>query len=749
VCRNFSIIISLAIILFFSGCKEDINSLSGKKADKFIFEQIAKDLGDSAKVTNFFDEVYRIENSNRFEELPSFKLLKGSYLYHQKKIDSSFSVLSSIVGKNEDEFNDEYLARWYFRMANVYREMQNRDSAIHAYKKSAQYFSKTEYDFDRALVLNSIGFMFWEVSRFDSALSYFYKSLLLKENHDDIDSYATTLNNIGTVYYHYALYDKALEYFVKSIEIQKEVKDNDGAALILTNIGLVYNETNQLEKALEYFDESLTYADKEPTSTTYGYIYSNIGSTYLKMNLDSADVYFNKAMYNYEKGNSVGGILISLKGLGETYYKKNDFDNSRNYFLQMLDYSEKHDNLIRAAEAKYHLGLISLKESNFKQAELLFLESILLSKNMNKLTLLRDNYKSLGELYDSRNMARESLNAFKEYLNYHERITDTDMERRLSRLKEEFDTQNIRAELVLQKFENDRQKFLIYGFSTIIAFLVSFTFVLYRTNKRKKEINKELENQNKVIEEQKDELEKINNELKISNNAKEKLFSIIAHDLKNPFFTLMGYISLLKDGQIDEVDRNQCIEDLDRTTHNTYLLLENLLNLSQSRTQKIQFAPSHFNIKLLLLNLKHSFSSQLKSKTLTLNLDIKVESIFADESLLEIVLRNLITNAIKFSNSKGQIIISTYDHNDEHIIVIKDNGVGMDEEMRNNLFTVEFISSRAGTAGEKGTGLGLALCKEFIDIHGGTISVNSTIEKGSEFVIQLPNKKKFQKTSSF
>ncbi|MDZ7765695.1 MAG: HAMP domain-containing sensor histidine kinase [Melioribacteraceae bacterium] len=228
-------------------------------------------------------------------------------------------------------------------------------------------------------------------------------------------------------------------------------------------------------------------------------------------------------------------------------------------------------------------------------------------------------------------------------------------------------------------------------------------------------------------------------ELQKSNDSKDKLFSILSHDLRNPFFTLQGYIQLLKDESLDEDDKKKCINDLETTANSTYALLENLLNLSAARRGMIEYNPEKFNIRELADQVISNLKPQLDKKYINVENKIEDKEIFADSNMIEIILRNLLSNAIKYSTNNGKIYLSSKT-NHSFYISVKDNGIGMNEEIQKNLFKSDFLQSQRGTAGEKGTGIGLSLCKEFIDNHNGEIKVKSKLDEGTEFTFCIPQK---------
>ena len=240
-----------------------------------------------------------------------------------------------------------------------------------------------------------------------------------------------------------------------------------------------------------------------------------------------------------------------------------------------------------------------------------------------------------------------------------------------------------------------------------------------------------------------EELHLINKKLDELNSTKDKLFSIIAHDLRNPTNAIVGLSNLLlKNSSKYEPEKSKRIlEVINSTSKSTLSLLENLLAWAKSQTGQITFDPINMNLIQEVNSIMELLDNSAKEKEITIfyNIDPDVK-IVADRNMLHVILRNLISNAIKFTNIDGQITISYQMSNEMHEISVSDNGVGIDQTTLKKLFRVETNTSTIGTANEIGTGLGLIICKEFVERHGGKIFVESEIGSGSEFKFIIPNR---------
>ena len=282
---------------------------------------------------------------------------------------------------------------------------------------------------------------------------------------------------------------------------------------------------------------------------------------------------------------------------------------------------------------------------------------------------------------------------------------------------------------------------IIFAFTVILLIVNHFKIQSLENEKLLEEQNHSLKVLTNKISSQRNELKVKNYKLKVINATKDKFFSIIAHDLKNPFNGILGFAKLLipaiKEGRKeDSLSHAKYILD---SAKNAYTLLENLLEWSRSQTGRIKFTPKPIDLKSFLLGNGSICKSMADAKSIELEFDIPSNiTILADENMLNTILRNLITNAIKYSNKGGKVSVSVKATDTQVEISVTDTGIGMSKETLHSLFKIHELSSKEGTENETGTGLGLLLCKTFTEKHGGEIWVESELEKGSCFIFSIP-----------
>lgn len=231
--------------------------------------------------------------------------------------------------------------------------------------------------------------------------------------------------------------------------------------------------------------------------------------------------------------------------------------------------------------------------------------------------------------------------------------------------------------------------------------------------------------------------EKKASELQISNETKDKLFSILAHDLRSPLGSIQNYLEILGESDIDETERNLIWSNLLTETNNTQEMLSNLLSWSKNQMDGIKVKFSEINLKENVHSIIKNQLNHASKKGINLQELVSDSSyVLGDKDMFQLVIRNLVNNAIKFTPSGGNILITSENKDNECIITVSDNGIGIPVELQASLFTMK-VRSSYGTNNEKGVGIGLALCKEFTEIQNGKIWLESEPGKGSSFHVSL------------
>jgi len=460
-----------------------------------------------------------------------------------------------------------------------------------------------------------------------------------------------------------------------------------GYAQGLNTLGEIYNELDQVEKADSIFYES----------------------------------------YNILKNKNEGiDLLLTLTNLCETRIKLNDHSSIGHYLSELIDINTRVKDEFTNVSIYNLRSKLFYKEGDFINALRYKREYLSGAKKLGSTSMIQVGLKELSDLYAASGNFKESFTYYKKYIEINDSLYNKEMSDKLSRFQAKYEAKEKDLEISEQAHQIEKQTYFSY-FVVIFAVLIAIIAVVYINRyKVKNKANKKIEAQNV-------ELEKLN-------NTKDKFFKIIAHDLRSPFSSIMGITQLLEEDfeTLSKEDLKEYIFVLQNSSAKSVKLLENLLQWAMAQTNNIKIEKTELSLNSILDETIFLLNESAKQKNIQIINSVENETkIFADNLTIMTVFRNLINNAIKFTDKDGEIKIESISENENIVISIIDNGIGMSEEEVNSVFDVSVNSSKSGTANEQGTGLGLILCKEFIEKNDGIISIESEVGKGSIFNVKI------------
>jgi len=513
-------------------------------------------------------------------------------------------------------------------------------------------------------------------------------------------------------------------------------------------VGLLYLELNDISLAEKYIDEGLKSAKAKTSILGEGYSYLNMGDlNFKKKKYNEALEYYKKAITFYERLKDKNGIAQILNKIGEVYLVTNRFRLAEQKFLEAhkismvnrlkLTQTESLINYCRilmyqgkSNEAKANLdqAFKYAEEGNYAESKLKIFE--LQSKVYENL----NDYKTATLYYHKYNTLKDSLfneNSLRILSDTKEKYEATQKEQRNNEL------QHINKIQILEL--ESQKKEILY---VVVISIFSFFVIIYLTylNTQRKKRNTALQKAKNEVEIINEKLNEINRLLQHSNSTKDKFFSIISHDLKNPFNTLLGASEILQ-SDFDEMsmeDNKELIEIISQDSRKLYSLLENLLYWANSQTGELKANRTNILLNQSILEMVILFSSTAKDKNISIEIDISESlTIVFDQFMFSTVIRNLLSNAIKFTHSGGRILFVAKEQNGIIALKIIDDGVGIEEQNLQKLFDESSDYKELGTNKEKGTGLGLILCGDFVKKNGAEIEVKSEFGKGTTFSLIL------------
>lgn len=500
-------------------------------------------------------------------------------------------------------------------------------------------------------------------------------------------------------------FEQSINSYLKALTIFRNAKMQERIAVCLNNIGFVYYRMEQFEKARESLSESI--AINETINNTAGLLdsYNNLALVLFQLGkLKEADEYFGKvfALNDELKDNSNPEAFVeTLIGRSQVYKAQGKFKEEKELLIQARAYAEK-----------------------FKYLELMKVAYLRLS----------EHYLATQEY----GKARESLGKF--------RIVDDSIAQQRRRneaaiiasvinsVKLESDFEDAQDNLEKQEIVIAQQNKTLLAVTLVGVLFFILLILLILSNRSRRRMNRALAAHREAIDIKNIELEKLN-------QTKDKFFSVVAHDLRSPLNSLFGFSNLLvKHAEHMSKEEIQSMgAQLRESVSNTLKMTENLITWARSQMLEEQTHPELLDVKKSIIDTFNVFHEQAVKKGVKLNDEgVEHSTVYADRNHFSLILRNLVNNSIKYTKSGDTITIKSNQSNGHTKIVVTDTGLGMDNEVMEKLFSLEGTVSQVGTSGEKGTGLGLVMCKDFVERNKGSISASSEASKGTQFVISLP-----------
>jgi two-component system sensor histidine kinase/response regulator len=604
--------------------------------------------------------------------------------------------------------NETRLANCYIQTGRMYNRMSNFNLASFYFNKSLELNRRITNEAGIADSYHNIGMVADNIGKSSSALDNYFKSLAINIKLHDKYSSASNYNNIGEIMKGLEIYPKSMEYYKRALVIWQNSKNIQGMSTGYQNIAEILMLEKKYDEALPYIQKSLKLTIDQDDKDGLAGLYRDLGLCYAnKKDFATSLRYMAKSLkiatdykLDYDK-------TVSLNGFATVYNLQKDFKNAYEYAVTAKHTSEKLGNISLRANAALQLSSALAGLERFQEA----------FEARKQYDDLKDSLKSDENV--------QKLTSFNLESNFAEK------QRRLAEEHQRKDEQ------YQEKIQ--RQGLLSIIFFIIILGMIAVLIVYYKARRKQQNINTILEDKNHEVLKQQADLNNQTYMLNESNNLKDRLISVLAHDLRAPLSTLRGLFGLLEDDSITHEQFLSMIPQALKKLEYTSDFLDTLLFWINSQMENFTSSTKSFTLKEIAAFEVQNYQEQAAEKGIKLVDNVPASlAVMADPNSIRIVIRNLITNAIKFSKKDDIIDVSAYHSEDDFILLsVKDTGVGMSEKQMNKLFRSK-VDSGTGTNNESGTGMGLLFCKDLIEKCNGRIWVESVPGSGTEFFFTLP-----------
>ncbi|WP_421918108.1 tetratricopeptide repeat protein [Marinifilum sp.] len=726
-------------------------------------------LNDDESINAFYGNQLKIYRKLAVEDYGSSRIVLKQLLYqidtlsNKTKIASSFySTLATVENQKSNFKLADSLLNLSFKNARLHT-----DSSIYC----LLYFNQAT--------------MFWYRSKYEEAEKTYLKSLKIGKTYKDSIHRLPSMINLGSLLINYNKPNKGAEYLEKALALCTKKEHLPNKAVICNNLGITYERRGNLALAMKYYKQSLQILDSINSKRNYLHPLNNLANIYSNLGMDSlAMVNYNTVCKIAHKQKNKKLEATGFINIGKSNFDQGDIESAVDYLLKATKILEGLNPSSLLALSYNLLGSIDQELGNYKQAYTWYQKSIKISKSLEDIHNLNSCKVNLGQLYldqekhlQAAEIATETYHSTSEnpnlkltyksaliagkaykklkqnkkavkfydlYSKYFTQYSDTINAKQNKNFAYAYELQKKEAknielqlqqelhkqELIAKESLIGKQRTLIISGIIVVLLLVIIAIIYILSTNNNQKTNLLLQAKNQEINQKNKELEK-------DNEFKNNLFSIVSHDIKSPLLSLHNFLNLLEMGEIKTEEIQEHIHETLSKNEATLNMIEDLLlwTKQQMHDTKCPFIKVCFSdILQEVLNL---FNSVSKEKNISIDSNITKDiCLSTDPNVLKLILRNLISNSIKFTPENGSIHIGIDPSQPELTFFVKDTGKGIPLKDQNKILDLNSTHTSLGLNKEKGNGLGLKLCKFFIEKNGGKIWFKSNPDQGTTFYVK-------------
>lgn len=622
-----------------------------------------------------------------------------------------------------------------------YRYLRNAnspDSALHFFREALMPYRKAGKE-ARALI--NIGDVQHTLGQFFQAKSTYQQAVVAAEKEEDEQLQARAANNLGRVFMENGQYEQALHWFQQALDLNRKLNRIRQQAIQLNNISDLLQSMGHEKQALNILYENIQLRRQIGDVRGESHSLFNISTVHIKMGqLDSALFYAQQslALRKAMKGRAYE-TAVSLQVIGDVFMKKEAYDKALEYYLEGYGYTQKDGYQVIQQNLNNRIVSILLVQKRHLEAVARLQKNLQATKGSGNLIGRRDALKLMATLQERLGNYPQALQFEREYKLYYDSVFSQESQKNMAELEvkyslveEERKNEVLRRQNLIQEASLTRTRLTAYllggGISLTLLIIALIWYNLYR----KKKYAQDLEHKQRQILAQKSRLSELN-------STKDRLFAILSHDLKSPLSSLNSLLQLLNYGVVDQKTFLSRVEALEKDTEGVVALLEQLLLWARVQLQGVYCSPQNLKLCQWLQEWKARaiFSQELNaSDRVQVQCDQGLYT-QTDPDILEIILRNLVINALKFSPEHELVYVQVKPTGKKLQLKIIDNGNGLSQEKLQDIFSLK-TSAETDYFGKHSTGLGLAICSDLADLLGANLKVENRKEGGACFWLELP-----------
>lgn len=571
----------------------------------------------------------------------------------------------------------------------------------------------------------------------DRSLDFATQASMLSQKINYTRGSGNALNNMGWAYYRKGDYSKGFDYALQALRINDSIKNLSQLAISYRNVGAIYNSQAKYRESMDYFHKEMSIHAQLKNELGVGRSLNNIAfSAHRGKIKDSALIFGHAALEHNSKLGDQYLIAFSLRTLGDVYFDEGSVNRSIDYFLASITAARAAKSNFIIETSLYRLGKAYQSKKMWKESIRYLEEAVQVAEILGAKGEQATIYKLLALSYGQLGDYKKAYVAQAAHIALNDTLFEERSRARFAQMQVAFETEKKQTEINLLKKEDEIQKEKIrdqrlYTFLLLIVvgLVMALWLVAWRRNQFKQSANRQLRLQKEALEQ--------------ASYQKDKIFSILSHDLRMPISSLSSVLQLVEKQSLSEEAFGKIKHALGKQITSLNTTLDNLLLWSRNQMEGVtDVLATDCLLNDIVENNRHLLMAVANQKRIAINNEVPVfAKAYADVHHVDIILRNLLLNALKFTDEGGSITIQYKEVKDQIVLEVTDTGVGMTEDQINKLFKINTHFTTTGTKNEKGAGLGLLLCKEFIEANKGTLSVKSEPGNGSTFSVTLPKSK--------
>jgi len=670
--------------------------------------------------------------------------VKAQIILRQGKLDENITLCEEALALIMPLKNWKLIADFWLQKHLSYDQMQETEKARACLQNALHFYTQAKDELGEAQVLSNMIIYYHRVNQRDSIYYAYDRAKAIYQNQTTSQESENSLyGNLAMYYNEQGKYDSALFFYLKTLAILEEYQNISGQITTLLNIGQTYSYygDKKLQKAIDIYSKAIALAEQHKIYRYYEDLLNNRAVAY------RGSKQYGLAIQDYNKALRLATENENMGNQARLWYNIGNVRYDQKNHIEAIQAYQNSDKICRnlGIEIGYMynasgLGKVLLAQKNYVQAQGNFELSLEIAEKMGQIKVVQEMYLDLAKTHAGLKQYQKAYKFQTQYQVLSDSIFNVESDARFAEMETKYETEKKEKENTLLKAKNDQaqvelelQKIQTYASSTGIILVLLIAGLLQRSRLKQRQLNQELEAKNQKISTQAQTLEVTNQKLVELDKFKQTMTSLIAHDLKNPLNTIIGY---------SENGTEKTSPIIHQSGKRMLNLVQNMLDVQKFEDAQIQPTIENLSVHQLATQAIRQIHLLAQEKNVVIRNDILLSvSVQADAELTERIFVNLLTNALKYSAPNKLIIVNTKIESDKVEIRVKDQGTGIPSEFLPRIFD-KFTQVEAKKSGmASSTGLGLTFCKMATEIQGGTIQVKSEFQKGSTFTFSLPQGK--------